>query len=70
MANNELNGLSIREEEFLVMRQKEQNLVLFKNIKDIKKQIKGYQLYYKVTTIIGGVLVTGMGILFSFHLNN
>lgn len=65
MANN---GLSISEDEFMNIRQKEQNLVLFRNVKEIRKQIKGYKLYYKVATIIGSFLVLAIGILFKLVL--
>lgn len=61
------NGLSISEGEFLKMKSKEQNLILFRNVTEIRKSIQAYKFYYKLTSVVGGVLVIGMGILFSFH---
>lgn len=64
MANN---GLCIDEKEFLSLPQKKQMCVLFQNTEELKRLIKGYKLYYRVTTIIGSVLVVGIGILFKMH---
>jgi len=62
------NGLSISEDEFINLKQKEQNLILFRNIKEIKKAVTGYKLYYKLTAIIGSVLTLGMAILFKMQM--
>ena len=62
------NGLSISEDEFMEMKQKEQNLILFRNVTEIRKQIKGYKFYYKVATIIGSFLVLAVGVLFKLGL--
>jgi hypothetical protein len=59
------DGLEISESEFCNMKQKDQNLIVFRNLNEIKKSIRGYKFYYKMTTIIGGFLVTGMGVLFA-----
>lgn len=63
-----MSGLTITEEEFMGMKQKEQNLVLFKNINEIKRSISGYKFYYRLTMVIGSVLVAGMAILFKLQL--
>lgn len=63
-----VNGLDINESEFCKMNLKDQNLILFRNIKEIKKQVEGYKLYYKITAIIGGFLVGGMIFLFKLQL--
>ena len=69
-----MDGLSITEEEFCSMKNKDQNLILFKNqiktnlkLDQLSIKIDGYKLYYKITAIVGSVLVAGMGILFSMH---
>jgi len=62
------NGLLISEDEFLCLKPKEQNLILFRNTNNIYKAIKGYKLYYKLTAIVGSALVLGMGILFKLQL--
>lgn len=64
MRNNMMNGLSISEDEFINLKQKEQNLILFRNINEIKRAVTGYKLYYKITAIIGGFLAVAVGILF------
>jgi len=62
------NGLTITEKDFMSMKQKEQNLILFRNLNEIKTSIRTYKLFYRLTTIIGGVLASGMGYLFIIHL--
>ena len=68
MVNNMTNGLSISETEFVKLKQKDQNLILFRNINEIKKAIGGYKLYYKITAIIGSILIGGMIILFRLQV--
>ena len=68
MENNMVNGLSISEDEFIHLKQKEQNLILFRNINDIKKVMIGYKIYYKITAMVGSVLAVGMGILFKMQV--
>ena len=63
-----VNGLSIVEDDFMKMKQKEQNLVLFRNINDIKSSMKGYKFYYKVTAAIGSMLIFGMVVLFKMQV--
>ena len=63
------NGLSIDENEFMSLPAKRQMCVLYQNQVTTLKLIKGYKLYYKMTAVIGSVLVIGMGILFKLVLN-
>lgn len=62
--NNMVNGLSIAEDEFMKMKQKEQNLILFRNVNEIRKIMKGYKFYYKVTAAIGSILIFAVILLF------
>ena len=62
------NGLCIDEKEFLSLPQKKQMCVLFQNTEELKRLIKGYKFWQKLSTIIGSVLVIGMGILFKLEL--
>ena len=68
MVNNIMDGLSISEDEFVNLKQKEQNLILFRNINEIKKAVSGYKLYYKVTAIIGSILIFGIIMLFRLQV--
>jgi hypothetical protein len=63
-----MNGLDINESDFCKMSLKNQNLILFRNIKEIKRQVEGYRLYYKITAIIGSILIGGMILLFKMQL--
>ena len=63
-----MNGLSIAEDEFIQMKQKEQNLILFRNINEIKRAMKGYRFYYKVTAAIGSILIFGIIVLFKLYV--
>ena len=62
------NGLDMTKEQFLKLPAVQRDGCLYENISDIKRLVKGYKIYYKITAIIGSVLVAGMGILFSFHI--
>jgi hypothetical protein len=62
------NGLMLTLEEFESLPKQKQLSCLYQNQVYTMKLIKGYRLYYKITTIIGSILVIGMGILFNFHL--
>jgi len=42
------NGLDITEEQFMNMRTKEQNLMLFRNLTHIRKQFKDYSFHRKI----------------------
>jgi hypothetical protein len=65
-----INGLEITEEEFCNMKQKDQNLILFRNINEIKKSINGYKFYYKLTSVVGSVLIVGVGTLYLLFINH
>lgn len=43
------DGLDISEKDFMNMRGKDQNLVLFKNMVYIRGQLKEYKLHKKIT---------------------
>ena len=56
------NGLDITEEQFMKMCMKERDLVMFKNITEIRRKFKDYSLHRKiqylwliVLTIFGGL---------------
>ena len=55
-------------EEFRALPQKEKLDCLYQNQVKTIELIGGYKLYYKITTIVGSVLVIGMGILFKLQL--
>ena len=63
-----MNGLDMTKEQFLKLPTAQRDACVFENISELRKIIKGYKLYYKVTAIIGSILVAGIGILFSMHL--
>ena len=44
------------EKAFCSLNIKQQNLVLYKNIVEVKHKITGYKLYYKITMIVGSAL--------------
>jgi len=62
------NGLSVSIREFKSLPQKQQLTCLYENQVQTLKLIKGYKLYYKITSIIGSFLILGMGILFKLQL--
>jgi len=57
-------GLEISEREFCKMKQSDQNLILYKNVKEIKKIMAGYNIYYKVTATLLGLLVPCVSFLY------
>jgi len=63
-----VNGLEMSKEQFLRLPAVQRDGCMFENISELKRIVKGYKLYYKITAIIGSFLVAGMGLLFSFHL--
>ena len=63
------NGLEISEAEFSKMRVKDQNLILFRNVNEIKRSVRGYKFYYKLTTVIGVVLVGAVGSMYLLFIN-
>lgn len=62
------NGLIMSIDEFRSLPQKEKLDCLFQNQVKTLETIRGYKTYYRITAIIGSILVAGMGILFSFHI--
>jgi hypothetical protein len=62
------NGLVLSRQEFESLPTQKQLSCLYQNQVQTMELISGYRFYYKLTAVIGGFLITGMGILFSFHL--
>ena len=62
------NGLILTLREFESLPKKKQLSCLYENQVQTIKLISGYKLYYKITTIIGSVLILGIGILFKLQL--
>ena len=54
--------------EFRALPQKQKLDCLYQNQVKTLDLIRGYKLYYKVTTLIGSALIIGMGVLFKFQL--
>ena len=63
------DGLDISEDEFCRMRTTDQNLILFRNIKVIRNTIGGYKFWYRLYSVISGVLIAGMAYLFTAGRN-
>jgi hypothetical protein len=62
------NGLIMDLEQFKKLPIKQQLTVLYDNQCKTLKLINGYKLYYRITSIIGSLLMTGMGYLLIIHL--
>jgi hypothetical protein len=62
------NGLIMSIDEFRALPEKQKLDCLYLNQVKTLEAIRGYKLYYRVTTIIGSVLVAGMCILFKMHI--
>jgi hypothetical protein len=62
------NGLTMDLEQFKKLPIKQQLTVLYDNQCKTLKLINGYKLYYRITSIIGSLLMTGMGYLLIIHL--
>ena len=62
------NGLTMSINEFRSLPSKEKLDCLYLNQVKTLELVKGYKLYYKITTVIGSFLVLGMGILFKLQL--
>lgn len=56
-------------DDFKALPQKKKLNCLFENQVETLTTIRGYKLYYKITSIIGTALATGMSILFYFVIN-
>ena len=61
-------GLILSLEEFESLPKQKQLSCLYQNQVYTMNLIKGYKLYYKITSIIGGILVMGVGILFKLQI--
>lgn len=59
MANN---GLDIAEKQFMKMKMKEQNLMLFKNIVHVRKKFKDYKIVKVLGFIWLFVLTAALGL--------
>jgi len=62
------NGLTMDITEFRALPQKQKLDCLYQNQVKTLDLIRGYKLYYKVTTLIGSALIIGMGVLFKLQL--
>ena len=62
-------GLDISEDEFCRMRLTDQNLILFRNVNEIRKLVKGYKFWYRLYSIISGFLIAGVAYLFTAGRN-
>ena len=62
------NGLMLSIDEFRSLPEKQKLDCLYQNQVKTLELIRGYKLYYKITTAIGGFLVVGVGILFKLQL--
>jgi hypothetical protein len=67
MAEENGNGLSLEEEEFMNLRQKDQMCVLYKNQVATLKAVRGYNFKYKVVTVSIALLSAGIVILLKMH---
>jgi len=70
MDSEMVTGLNMSKGQFKGLRQNDKLDVLFDNQCYTINLIKGYKLYYKITAIIGSILVIGMGLLFKMHLGD
>ena len=61
-------GLSMSKEQFRSLPSNRKLDILFDNQLETLKLINGYKIYYKFTTVIGSILIVGMGILYKIHL--
>ena len=62
------NGLDISEKDFMNMRGKDQNLVLFKNMVYIRGQFKEYKIHKKIQYIWLSLITIFVGIKKFFGL--
>ena len=58
----------MNQKEFESLPQKQKLNCLYENQVKTLIAIKGYKLYYKISCLIGSVLIAGMGILFKLQL--
>lgn len=60
------NGLNISEEQFMSMKTKEQNLMLFRNLVHIRKQLKDYKVHRKIQYAWMSALTAIIAMAFGF----
>lgn len=63
-----MNGLMIKIDEFEKLPNQQKLNCLYQNQVETMNLIKGYKFYQKITALIGGFLVLGIGILFKLEL--
>ena len=59
-------NLNLKDFESLPTKQKFN--CLYENQCETLRLVKGYKVYYTLTTIIGSFILVGMGILFKMHI--
>jgi len=62
------NGLSLTLSEFRTLPQKQKLDCLFQNQVKTMELLRGYKIHYKVTSLVGSILIIGMGVLFKLQL--
>jgi hypothetical protein len=62
------NGLMMDLEQFKKLPIKQQLTVLYENQCKTLRLINEYKLYYRITSVVGSLLMTGMGYLLIIHL--
>lgn len=62
------NGLIMNIDEFRSLPQKQKLDCLYQNQVKTLQLIRGYRLYYRITSIVGSVLIAGMVILFKLQM--
>jgi hypothetical protein len=60
--------MKIELKEFESLPTKQKFNCLYENQCETLRLIRGYKVYYRLTTIIGSFILLGMGILFKLHL--
>jgi len=61
-------GLTITEDEFLSLPNKQQLLLVFKNQEETKRLVEGYRFWYKINTTLSAILTAGVLWLFKSNL--
>lgn len=60
--------MDMTKEQFLKLPRVARDACIFENVSEIRRLVKGYKLYYRLTAIIGSFLVVAVGILFKLQL--
>lgn len=61
--------LTITEDEFLSLPNKQQLLLVFKNQEETKRLVEGYRFWYKINTTLSATLAAGMIWLFKANMS-